>query len=140
MRSVYLQKNKDIFKVHDLPAEEYAQSIGLPGAPKIKFVKASAAKEAQRAETKAKQAVATKAEEEESSSEEEDSDIEESLPTPKVMIVSIYLLVNVYVADQFSFRLPSQHPKSKRCSYERIKIFFLNITISLWTMRTKMIY
>ncbi|CAO3664112.1 unnamed protein product [Umbelopsis ramanniana] len=84
MRSVYLQKNKDIFKVHDLPAEEYAQSIGLPGAPKIKFVKASAAKDAQRAEAKAKQAVATKAEEEESSSEEEDSDIEESLPTPKV--------------------------------------------------------
>jgi ATP-dependent RNA helicase DDX10/DBP4 len=70
MRSVYLQKDKDIFKVHDLPAEEYAQSIGLPGAPKIKFVKASAAKEAQRAQAKAKSAV-SKAEEEESSSEEE---------------------------------------------------------------------
>lgn len=39
MRSVYLQKDKDIFKVADLPAEKFAASLGLPGAPKIKFLK-----------------------------------------------------------------------------------------------------
>ncbi|KAJ3089974.1 ATP-dependent RNA helicase dbp4 [Quaeritorhiza haematococci] len=39
MRSVYLQKNKSVFDVHALPAKEYAESLGLPGAPKIKFVK-----------------------------------------------------------------------------------------------------
>ncbi|ORE03375.1 DEAD-domain-containing protein, partial [Rhizopus microsporus var. microsporus] len=39
MRSIYLQKNKKIFDVNALPAEEFAHSLGLAGAPKIKFVK-----------------------------------------------------------------------------------------------------
>lgn len=88
MRSVYLQKNKDIFKVHELPAEEFAQSIGLPGAPKIKFVKASAkasaAKEAQRVEAMAKLTVAAKASDGEESSSEEESEPEESVLQAKV--------------------------------------------------------
>lgn len=49
MRSVYLQRNKDVFKVHELPAEEFADSLGLPGAPKIKFVAKAAAKAAEKA-------------------------------------------------------------------------------------------
>ncbi|KAG7665410.1 DBP4 [[Candida] subhashii] len=36
-RSVYIQKDKDIFKVEELPAESFAASLGLPGAPKIKI-------------------------------------------------------------------------------------------------------
>ncbi|CAG8513052.1 8088_t:CDS:10 [Ambispora gerdemannii] len=48
MRSVYLQKNKLIFKVDELPAEKYAESLGLPGTPKIKFIKKSEAKNATR--------------------------------------------------------------------------------------------
>ncbi|KAI9208340.1 P-loop containing nucleoside triphosphate hydrolase protein [Polychytrium aggregatum] len=43
MRSVYLQKNKLVFDVHALPSEEFAASLGLPGAPNIKFVKKSGA-------------------------------------------------------------------------------------------------
>ncbi len=39
MRSVYLQSDKSIFKVDKLPAEEFAAALGLPGTPKIKFVK-----------------------------------------------------------------------------------------------------
>ncbi|CAO3593014.1 unnamed protein product [Absidia cylindrospora] len=39
MRSVYLQRKKNIFKVTELPADEYAHSLGLAGTPKIKFVK-----------------------------------------------------------------------------------------------------
>ncbi|KAG2183415.1 hypothetical protein INT43_006421 [Umbelopsis isabellina] len=79
MRSVYLQRNKDIFKVHALPAEEFAQSIGLPGAPKIKFVKASAAKDAQRAQAKEKsEALNAEVEEDEASGSEEESEVEES--------------------------------------------------------------
>ena len=38
-RSIHLQKDKDIFKLKELPLEEYASSLGLPGAPKIKFLK-----------------------------------------------------------------------------------------------------
>ena len=37
LRSIYLQSNKEIFDVHCLPTEEYAESLGLPGAPNIKF-------------------------------------------------------------------------------------------------------
>ncbi|KAJ1740911.1 ATP-dependent RNA helicase dbp4 [Coemansia sp. RSA 1086] len=44
VRSVFLQKNKAVFKVGEMPLEEYAESLGLPGAPQIKFVKRSAAK------------------------------------------------------------------------------------------------
>jgi hypothetical protein len=39
MRSVYLQSDKSTFKVDELPAEEFAAALGLPGTPKIKFVK-----------------------------------------------------------------------------------------------------
>ncbi|CAI5759463.1 unnamed protein product [Candida verbasci] len=35
-KSVYIQKDKDVFKIDELPAESYAASLGLPGAPKIK--------------------------------------------------------------------------------------------------------
>nr|CAG8633256.1 10202_t:CDS:10 [Entrophospora candida]CAG8642768.1 223_t:CDS:10 [Entrophospora candida] len=46
MRSVYLQSDKSIFKVGELPAENFAASLGLPGTPKIKFIKKSQAKNA----------------------------------------------------------------------------------------------
>lgn len=36
-RSVYIQKDKDVFNVDNLPSEKYAASLGLPGAPKIKM-------------------------------------------------------------------------------------------------------
>ena len=45
MRSVYLQKNKNIFKATELPTEEYAASLGLAGVPKIKFLSKAKAKE-----------------------------------------------------------------------------------------------
>ncbi|BFZ59770.1 ATP-dependent RNA helicase dbp4 [Saitoella coloradoensis] len=44
MRSVYLQRDKETFKIEELPVEEYASSLGLPGAPKIKFGNAARAK------------------------------------------------------------------------------------------------
>ncbi|PWN93387.1 DEAD-domain-containing protein [Acaromyces ingoldii] len=45
VRSVHLQRDKTTFDVLALPLEPYAQSLGLAGAPKVKFVKeASAAK------------------------------------------------------------------------------------------------
>lgn len=39
VRSVHVQKDKSIFKVQELPLEEFASSLGLPGAPRIKFIK-----------------------------------------------------------------------------------------------------
>lgn len=44
MRSVHIQKDKSIFKLSELPAEEYAASMGLPGAPQIRLLEANKAK------------------------------------------------------------------------------------------------
>ncbi|KAF9525281.1 DEAD-domain-containing protein [Crepidotus variabilis] len=38
LRSVNLHKDKSVFKVGELPVDQYAESLGLPGTPKIKFL------------------------------------------------------------------------------------------------------
>ena len=42
LRSVHLQSNKAIFDAHSLPLEEYATSLGLPGAPRVRFLRKAA--------------------------------------------------------------------------------------------------
>jgi ATP-dependent RNA helicase DDX10/DBP4 len=37
MKSIYLQKDKTTFDLSQYPAEEFAASMGLPGAPQITF-------------------------------------------------------------------------------------------------------
>ncbi|KAI0942852.1 hypothetical protein AcV7_002148 [Taiwanofungus camphoratus] len=44
LRSVYLQKDKSIFKLDELPVERFAEALGLPGMPKIKFLSKEIAK------------------------------------------------------------------------------------------------
>ena len=39
LRSIWFNKNKDIFDVSKLPLEDYATSLGLPGTPQVKFVR-----------------------------------------------------------------------------------------------------
>ena len=68
VRSVHVQKDKDVFKLNELPLEEFSASLGLPGAPKIKFLKGDNAKSLKNAPRQALQAL--------SSSEGEDSDRE----------------------------------------------------------------
>ncbi|GAA5952057.1 hypothetical protein JCM21900_006237 [Sporobolomyces salmonicolor] len=80
VRSVYLQKDKSIFRVDALPLEEYAASLGLAGAPKIKFVskqEASEKKNMVRQVEELKKEL-EKGSEEESASEEENESEEES--------------------------------------------------------------
>lgn len=38
LRSVYLQRDKEIFDVEQLPIEEFSASLGLPMTPKIRFL------------------------------------------------------------------------------------------------------
>ncbi|XP_029187042.2 probable ATP-dependent RNA helicase DDX10 [Acropora millepora] len=38
-RSIFLQSNKKIFDVTKLPLDDYAQSLGLPNPPRIRFLK-----------------------------------------------------------------------------------------------------
>lgn len=42
VRSVHVQKDKDVFRLAEYPLEEFAASLGLPGAPRIKYLKADA--------------------------------------------------------------------------------------------------
>lgn len=82
MRSVYLHKDKRIFQLHKLPTEEFAASLGLPGAPKIKFL----SKEIAKLKKNASHAIASALEEVEgkgseeselgSSSEESENEVE----------------------------------------------------------------
>ncbi|KAI4250646.1 MAG: hypothetical protein L6R42_008696, partial [Xanthoria sp. 1 TBL-2021] len=44
VKSIHLQKDKEVFKLNRLPLEEYSASLGLPGAPRVKFVKGDDAK------------------------------------------------------------------------------------------------
>ncbi|CAF9917670.1 ATP-dependent RNA helicase dbp4 [Imshaugia aleurites] len=44
VRSIHIQKDKEIFKLNELPLEEFSASLGLPGAPKIRFLKGDNAK------------------------------------------------------------------------------------------------
>lgn len=39
LRSVHLMPNKDVFKVNDLPLEEFATSLGLATTPSVRFLK-----------------------------------------------------------------------------------------------------
>ncbi|KAL2044310.1 hypothetical protein N7G274_003015 [Stereocaulon virgatum] len=68
VRSIRIQQDKEVFKLNDLPLEEFSASLGLPGAPKIKFLKGDNAKSLKNAP---RQAV--------SSSGEDDSDTEAKL-------------------------------------------------------------
>ncbi|KAI9888308.1 MAG: ATP-dependent RNA helicase dbp4 [Vezdaea aestivalis] len=45
-RSVHLQRDKEVFDLAALPLEDFATSLGLPGAPRIKFVKGEDIKQA----------------------------------------------------------------------------------------------
>ncbi|KAE8144710.1 putative DEAD box RNA helicase [Aspergillus avenaceus] len=45
VKSIYLQKDKEVFKLKELKLEDFASSLGLPGAPRIKFIQGDDTKE-----------------------------------------------------------------------------------------------
>ena len=71
-RSVHLQKDKDVFKFDKLDLDGFAASLGLPGAPKIKFLKADA-EEVKRRKNASRQAAVSESESEEGSGDEKDA-------------------------------------------------------------------
>lgn len=52
VKSVYVQKDKEIFHLKELSLEDLASSMGLPGAPRIKFIKGDDTKERKNASRK----------------------------------------------------------------------------------------
>lgn len=53
VRSIHIQKEKEIFKLNELPLEDFSASLGLPGAPRIKFLKGDNAKDLKNAPRRA---------------------------------------------------------------------------------------
>ncbi|KAL2822984.1 P-loop containing nucleoside triphosphate hydrolase protein [Aspergillus granulosus] len=45
VKSIYIQKDKETFNLKELKLEDFAGSLGLPGAPRIKFIKGEDTKE-----------------------------------------------------------------------------------------------
>ncbi|RDW70449.1 RNA-dependent ATPase HCA4 [Aspergillus mulundensis] len=45
VKSVYVQKDKETFNLKELKLDDFAASLGLPGAPRIKFIKGDDTKE-----------------------------------------------------------------------------------------------
>ena len=62
LRSVYLQPNKDVFDVDALDVEKFANSVGLPNPPRLRFLKSQ------------KQAGAGKSDDEEDDEDEEENE------------------------------------------------------------------
>jgi ATP-dependent RNA helicase DDX10/DBP4 len=72
VRSLHVQKDKGIFKLDKYPLEEYAASLGLPGAPRIKFLKADA-EEVKKRKNASRQAAVSESESEAGSGDEKDA-------------------------------------------------------------------
>ncbi|KAJ3896680.1 P-loop containing nucleoside triphosphate hydrolase protein [Lentinula edodes] len=83
LRSVHLHKDKSIFKVAELPANEFAESLGLPGAPKIKFLSKEVAKQKKNTDRRVNAAKQQALEEKQDSADEneEESDDGDIHPT-----------------------------------------------------------
>ncbi|KAG0340731.1 ATP-dependent RNA helicase dbp4 [Podila horticola] len=106
MRSVYLQKDKAIFDVNALPAEEFASSLGLPGAPKIKFVEKSKAKNAVRGNQK-------KSSDDEDEDEDDEEEDEEPVEKSKVKALEKRSKKEVVPEDDTPAEPLTKHTKSK---------------------------
>ncbi|KAJ5611303.1 ATP-dependent RNA helicase dbp4 [Penicillium lagena] len=74
VKSVYVQKDKEIFHLKELSLEDLASSMGLPGAPRIKFIKGDDTKERKNASRKMAQL---------SSDEDDDSDADDQKKSKK---------------------------------------------------------
>jgi ATP-dependent RNA helicase DDX10/DBP4 len=80
MRSVHIQKDKTIFKLSELPAEKYAASMGLPGAPQIKLLenaKSNAKSKVREGQKKVEEMVVPEMDLVASSDESEDEDVDD---------------------------------------------------------------
>ncbi|CUA68667.1 hypothetical protein RSOLAG22IIIB_08042 [Rhizoctonia solani] len=68
VKSIYLQKDKSIFQLDKLPLDGFAAALGLPGAPKVKFIDQAMTK---KRKNESRQLVAAHANTEDSGAESE---------------------------------------------------------------------
>lgn len=138
MRSIYLQKNKSVFKLEGLPIQRFAESLGLPGAPKIKFLSKELAAQKKNASrtVAAAQAEVLKEKADDSdddlmeSSDESDEETTKEQAT-KLTKVSVAIILNGAGYIKICSRRMAFARNTTACSNARIKTSYRSITISL---------
>ncbi|KAG2136003.1 P-loop containing nucleoside triphosphate hydrolase protein [Suillus clintonianus] len=120
VRSVHLYKDKSIFKVDELPVEKFAESLGLPGAPKIKFLNRELVKKQKNASrTVAAIQAEIEAEAKQGSSDDEDDSEEAALSSDDDALTNAALAPDSKVKDDDSKLSMSTKP-GVRTKYDRM--------------------
>jgi len=126
MRSIYLHKDKSIFKIEELPIDLFAESLGLPGTPKIKFLSKEIVKQKKNASR------AVEPEESETDGEKDDSQAssssgdEEEENTKPSKVMSLRQNPSYNVDSHFS-NLALYEQNTIACLRGRIKMSFHHI-------------
>ena len=71
-KSLYIQKDKEVFNIKNYDLEAFAASLGLPGAPKIKFIKDDVEDKKRKHQSRQELEVSDSSEEEEEKEEDEE--------------------------------------------------------------------
>ena len=101
LRSIYLQKDKSIFKLDQLPLEQFAESLGLPGAPRVKFLSKELGKQKKNASRELQDSL-NQEEVSEGDSEDESGEEAEEAEKPKKTNVSSSTAIFVTYPSKFS--------------------------------------
>jgi ATP-dependent RNA helicase DDX10/DBP4 len=105
LKSIYVQKDKDTFDVHKLPAQEYSHSLGLPGAPNIKFSKKKKAVENVESEDEAEEVngVADQEDSDDEGAENDDEPKTSASSQPKTKMEKLFAKKNTTIlADHYN--------------------------------------
>lgn len=118
VRSVHLYKDKSIFKVDELPVEKFAESLGLPGAPKIKFLNRELVKKQKNSSrTVAAIQAEIEAEAKQGSSDNED-DSEEAVSSDNDALTNTALVPDPEVKDDSKLSMSTK--PGVRTKYDRM--------------------
>lgn len=112
IRSIHLQHNKKIFKVSELPLDEYARSLGLPGTPKLRFISRSADKNTSRELLKEQGVTPVIVPAREDSSESEAEEVEENVTKQVRKIDKMFKKKNLNVLSDHYAKLRDKDESS----------------------------
>lgn len=115
VRSVHLNGNKNIFNVAQLPIDKFAASLGLAGAPKLRFVAKSLGKNVSREALRAAAAPSSSSDDDDIEDKGKDKDVKEAVKkNPVRKIDKMFLRKNIDVYSDHYAKLrdnDSDHAK-----------------------------
>ena len=126
MKSIYLQKDKSTFKLEELPADKFAESLGLPGTPKIKFLRKDIV---QKKKNTPRVTQAIEAEEKADSGSSSGEDGDDSIDEKPSSKVSLHSTSSERIVTS-GHSLQPHAPNTTVCSSGKIRISSRNITLN----------